>query len=325
MDKEFHYYITYFIALKAGFNKKNAYVIAYSSQYADDNNVEHVIDPGTSNQYHVYVSQTYNIFKPQEERLRFYPVFHFMPGTDDELLADSAKRKDKKMHLLNTIPNNKKARLCLTGALGSRDLYRIGIATHAYADTFAHQNFVGCKSNFNDIRGVIGAIIPSIGHADAGFKPDVPTKLWNDSRLILKNENIDNKIRFLEGAGCLYDIFRDHLGTKNIKKKVVRQIDEAIGNYNSAKRERINRYKKLIGPGFIEYRKKAWFNQAVYFEIRYIDEDPGYEQRREIIYHWKKNYRLSHWYRFQEAVKAHQQFAMHFIGPILERVGLTNY
>lgn len=325
MDKEFHYYITYFIALKAGFNEQNAYVIAYSSQYTDDNNVEYVINHGTSNQYHVYVSQTFNIFKPQEEHLRIYPVFHFMPGTGDELLADSAKRKDKKIHLLNTIPNNKKARLCLTDALGSRDLYRTGIAAHVYADTFAHQNFIGCDDDFNDIQGIIETIIPSIGHADAGVKPDVPTKLWKDSRLILKNENIDNKIRFVEAAGCLYDVFRDHLGTKNIKEKIVRQIDEAIGNYNSTKRERISRYKKLIGPGFIEYRKKAWFNQAVHFEIRYIDEGPGYEQRREIIYHWKKNYRLSHWYRFQEAVKAHQQFAMHFIGPILDRVGLTNY
>lgn len=326
MDKEFHYYITYFIAQKAGFSDQDAYVLAYSSQYTDDNNVDYVINPDTSSQYHVYISQTYDIFKPQEERLRIYPVFHFMPASGDELSADSAKRKDGKTHLLNTIPNNGNARLCLTDALGSRDLYRTGIATHAYADAFAHQNFLGCKDDFNDIRGLIETIIPSIGHADARSKPDIPTKLWKDNRLIEKNEAINNKTRFLDAAGCLYDIYRDHLGTRNIRKKVVRQIDEATGNNAGTAKERIGRYKELIGPGFAEYDKKSWFKKAVDFDTRIIDGVSSDNDRRtEIIYHWKPNYRLSHWYRFQEAVKAHQQFAMNFIGPILDKVGVRGY
>jgi hypothetical protein len=326
MDKEFHYYITYFIALKAGFDEQNAQVIAYSSQYTDDNNVEYVIDPDAPSQYHVYISQTYDIFKPQEERLRIYPVFHFMPGSGDELLAASAKRKDGKTHSLNTIPNNRNARLCLTDALGSRDLYRTGIATHVYSDTFAHQNFVGYKDDFNDIRGIIGAIIPSIGHADARDKPDLPTKLWKDKRLIDRNEAVNNKARFLDAAGCLYDIYRDHLGTRNLRNKVVQQIDTAIGSSVSSAKERIGRYKELIGPGFIEYNKKAWFKEAVDLDTRIIDDSStGSDQRTEIIYHWKPNYLISNWYRFQEAVKTHQKFAMNFIGPIFDNIGVRKY
>jgi hypothetical protein len=326
MDKEFHYYIVYFIASKAGFNEQNAYVIAYSSQYIDDNTAEYVINPDTSNQYHTYISQTYDIFKPQEERLRIYPVFHFMPGSGNELSADSAKRKDGKTHLLNTIPNNKNAQVCLTDALGSRDLYRTGIATHVYADTFAHQNFVGCKDDFNDIRGILGALTPSIGHADAQTKPDVPTKQWKDKRLVDANQNIGNKSRFLEAAGCLYDIYTDHLGTRNTRKKIVHQIDEAIGDSKSTVRERTARYKELIGPGLIEYKEKAWFKEAVGFDtLITCDTSTENDPRTEIIYHWKPNYRLSHWYRFQEAVKTHQQFAMNFIGPILDNMGVRNY
>jgi hypothetical protein len=49
------------------------------------------------------------------------------------------------------------------------------------------------------------------------------------------------------------------------------------------------------------------------------------EPRTDIIYLWKNNYRLSHWYRFQEAVKTHQQFAMNFIGPVLDGMGVRNY
>ena len=96
MDKEFHYYITYFIALKAGFNEQNAYIIAYSSQYTDDNTAEYVINPETSSQYHTYISQTYDIFKPQEEHLRIYPVFHFMPGSGNELSARFRKTQRRK-------------------------------------------------------------------------------------------------------------------------------------------------------------------------------------------------------------------------------------
>lgn len=37
MDIEFHYHITFILARKAGFNTKDSYIIAYSSQYTDDN------------------------------------------------------------------------------------------------------------------------------------------------------------------------------------------------------------------------------------------------------------------------------------------------
>jgi len=32
MDCEFHYYITYIVAQRAGFNPEDSYIIAYSSQ-----------------------------------------------------------------------------------------------------------------------------------------------------------------------------------------------------------------------------------------------------------------------------------------------------
>ena len=37
MDIEFHYYMTFLIAGKAGFGKDDTATIAYSSQYVDDN------------------------------------------------------------------------------------------------------------------------------------------------------------------------------------------------------------------------------------------------------------------------------------------------
>ena len=143
MDIEYHYYITFIIALRAGFRKEQAYKIAYSSQYTDDNDTTYIINEGREDTYENYISQTMDITKPQEERLRIYPIFHFMPGTSNEIWQLSPDRKDGKFHLLNTIPNNQNAIALLNDALLSGNVYRIGIATHMFADTFAHQNYVG--------------------------------------------------------------------------------------------------------------------------------------------------------------------------------------
>ena len=43
MDIEYHYYITYLIAIKSGFETHEAYTIAYSSQFVDDNCYEYII------------------------------------------------------------------------------------------------------------------------------------------------------------------------------------------------------------------------------------------------------------------------------------------
>ena len=78
-------------------------------------------------------------------------------------------------------------------------LYRIGIATHAYADTWAHQNFVGWYDFFNDISLDVK---PDIGHANAEHHPDWPAHRWEDSRLI--NDQVDNADRFFAAAKEMY-------------------------------------------------------------------------------------------------------------------------
>ena len=165
MDTEFHYYITGIIANAAGFAKKDAALIAWASEFTDENDeVIKVQDRDTNQPYENYISQTMNILKPKRKLMRIYPVFHFVPGEPD---LPAARRTDGKMHILNTTPNGGMAGEWLDEALkvtSETRLYRIGIATHAYADTWAHQNFVGWYDHFNNI-----ALDPKpdIGHADA--------------------------------------------------------------------------------------------------------------------------------------------------------------
>ena len=44
MNVEFHYYLTKYIALEAGFDSDEAEIIAYSSQFVDDNKTRFKIE-----------------------------------------------------------------------------------------------------------------------------------------------------------------------------------------------------------------------------------------------------------------------------------------
>jgi hypothetical protein len=329
MDIEYHFYITYIIALRAGFDKSTAYKIAYSSQYTDDNDKENlVINKGMPDEYEVYISQTMNIFKPREYRLRIYPVFHFFPGTPQETLRLSARRCDGKLHLLNTTPCNSNVMRLLTSALKTNNPYRIGIATHTFVDTFAHQNFVGFRDEFNGMKGLLEKIIPDIGHADAKHKPDWPALRWKYERLISRHREIDNKKRFSEASVRLFELYRLHLKPDitrqriaGEKKALLEEIDRAIGGYdrdNINRDKRINRYLNLIGDDLVEdYDKNLWFRSAVKKEKR------GFGFNRDWEYFWKKDYKKSEWYKFQQAVKAHQREAKRILKPLLEQMEVT--
>ncbi len=328
MDIEFHYYITYIVARRAGFNANDAYIIAYSSQHTDDNTIVHNISQGTPDAYANYISQTMNILKPQKELMRIYPVFHFLPGSLGEISGDCARRADGKLHLMNTIPNSASARMALSEALSSNDLYRAGIATHTYSDTFAHQNFVGADDAFNDMAGLLEKLIPSVGHADAKNQPDVPNELWQDMRLVPSHASVDNKARFLEAAGCLFDLYRGRLTAGDDKDKLLDDIKGAIGDSASTREERIDTYKKLIGQEFIEYGEKDWFKEAVDFTA--IDTfDPGHGDTVPVSttrWAWQGDYRATRWFKFQEAVKTHQEFVLaNIVRPIYATMEQTTW
>jgi len=314
MDIEFHYYMTFIIARRAGFSPNDSSVIAYSSQYTDDNTDDKTgsfyISQDTPDAYERYISQTVNILKPQKELMRIYPVFHFLPGSLTEIAGDSARRADGKLHLMNTIPNSLSARKVLAEALDLHDLYRIGIATHTFSDTFAHQNFVGADDGFNDMAGLLEKLIPSVGHADAKHSPDVPSEIWQDKRLVPSHASIDNKPRFLDAAGCLFDLYRGRSVDDDARRNLLADLSNAIGDSTSTKARRVGNYRALIGEEFTKYDKDTWFREAVSFTTADAsiggDTVPG----TQTLWVWKDNYRENHWFKFQEAVKAHQAYVL---------------
>ena len=245
-------------------------------------------------------------------------------------------RRDGKFHILNTIPDNSNSRKTLKEAFNTKNLYRIGIATHMYADTFAHQNFVGYYESCNaKIKGesLLEKIIPNIGHADFQHDPDRPANIWPDTRLVKKNSEIDNKPRFLKAAECIFEHYRLYLDPQCAqsvidleKRGLTAEIEKEIGDHDINNEERPNRIakykefiKKINKDEFIDYKENAWFNEAI--DKNLIASIPlinGWG-----TYKWKADYKESDWHGFQEAVKAHQRFVMeNIINPITANLEL---
>lgn len=323
MDIEFHYYITYLIAARTGLPPQDAQTIAWACQHTDDNNRLFKIDEGKPTEYGNYISQTLNILKPQRTLFRIYPLFHFIPG---DPMSSTAWRKDGAMHWLNTTPDSENANLVMDAAIATGDLYRIGIACHAYADTWAHQNFVGYLQAFNGMRGPIDSVIPDIGHADALHSPDLPALTWHDDRLI--HEPVDNKTRFLQAAKAMFRKLARFADTKIAKeaidtgqKELEEDLSRCIGApdpENADKDRRIARYRELAatkpygGRQMDAYDADLWMDEAVETAVRGL-RDRGKSKLARLDplkdrYRWKdrETYRQTHWYRFQQAVKAHQ-------------------
>jgi hypothetical protein len=306
MDAEYHYYITYLIAILSGFKLEEAYKIAYSSQYVDDNCLEYNIYSAGSDLlvYRNLVSAIQDIRYDLNKMTRILLAFHFLPGDKNNI----ANRKDGKKHMLNTTKNSKLAKLILRTALNSRNLYWIGIATHAYVDTWAHQNFVGTLSEFNGFTSYLGKMLPNIGHLDVLDKPDLVGLIWKDLRL--NDEVVKNPDRFLDASKKLMIEYVQHTKCRSLRSDEflhrlnVIMMNYGKNNYIDAKRlkaERIKKYNDLAKEfslfDILKYNKNEWRHHAI--------KKMKYGQLC-----WKKNdfHKNYDWYKFQEAVKLHYEF-----------------
>jgi hypothetical protein len=322
MDIEFHYYMTHLIALRAGFGPDDALAIAYSSQYTDDNAILYRIGGGET-AYESIISQTVYILKPQEERQSVYPIFHFCPGTRAEILKSSPSRKDGRCQILNTVADNRNARMLFADAMKSGNFYRIGIGTHMYADTFCHRDFAGWKDGFNEIGHY--PEICAIGHAHAGHQPDIPNRIWEDTRLISRYREKKNKGQILAAAGNIFDFYCRNTKPAHaapLRKKLLGDLGAAVGeetekDTENLKKKRMSYYKDLLGRNHKEYDEKEWFNAAAGWKVD--GQDAGTTGAAGGFF-WKGDCRKSDWFNFQEAAKAHRAVALKVLGKTFEEM-----
>lgn len=332
MDIEFHYWITGLIASRAGFTDDEAYTIAYSSQYVDENDISYtIVDRRDNSKYINFVSQTMNILKPKDTLMRIYPIFHFVPG---DPMAPSARRRDGKMHVLNTTPDNANANAMIDAAFAAPEytrLFRIGIASHVYVDTWAHQNFVGWYDHFNNLDV---SPTPLIGHMGAGHHPDWINHSWTDNRLV--DGEVSNRARHLAASCALfrkYCKFLKGIGRSDKTDAWPKLQDELITMMGQSYTGDVIRYEDARAKSYGQrlkwhaFDEEAWFNEAIHTEVSGARDSAHDLLSLVTLFHdrywWREGVtkETSSWYRFQEAVKEHEAFGIPQLSGIFRDMG----
>jgi len=256
--------------------------------------------------------------------MRIYPIFHFLPGKPD---VPSARRSDGKMHILTTTPGSDLAYKVMKAARDDNSphrLHRLGVAAHAFVDSWAHQNFVGW---YDGINGEDMNLLPNIGHADFMHHPDWVGHRWNDSRII--DNQVNNNHRFLAAAKCLFQAFCLCTSEKNsdtLWPDLQKELQDAMGPVFSGEMlqgmdARLKAYDNLFS--LPDYDPHAWFDSAVDTSVKGLPDSflPSLTIFKD-HYQWKDNWQNSDWYLFQEAIKAHQAFCMVELDPIFNQMNV---
>lgn len=258
MDKEFHYNTIYLLGLAIGLPEEDAYKIAYSSQYVDDNNTEYTVKLPNGETFTNDISQSFDISKRGKELEDMYMSLHFLPTLK---FVDNRKCELRSKYV--TTPNNDIAKQLLTKACESKDPYILGITLHAYADTWAHQNFSGKFEKFNSSRN-LDIFEASVGHMDYLDNPDRVGNIWIDERLI--DEKINNNHRFIDAAKHIYRGLVHGLELMPIlpwdefEQRILRIWE------NNSKKAREVEYMRFAGglqAGWREYNAQGWLDDAV--------------------------------------------------------------
>jgi hypothetical protein len=219
-------------------------------------------------------------------------------------------RKDGIKHKFNTIKYSKLAKFILMRALKSKNLYWIGIATHTFVDTWAHQNFIGKNCSYNAFNNALAKLSPNIANLDALDKPDLVGLIWKYTRL--KDEKINNITRFLEASTMLTELYLNFTKRYNfninkflfILKKIMNNNEK--NNYFDVKimkSSRIKKYNKIakIISNFdiLNYKTNHW-----------RDEFSNKLNNKNYTIKSNVSFKSTSWFKFQESIKLHYNFTL---------------
>jgi len=296
MEKDFHYDVIYAVAKLTEI--ESAEIIAYASQYVDDNSDEQFLIDGGS-EFPEKLRMNDGCYYPVMTQCRIpegmnlfvqkhvFVPFHFLPG-DNHVVIQGRKNP------FTVTPNSKNARFILSNALQMNNPYLIGIALHTLGDSWSHQNFTGLREDWNSLErrdDLPGSLLPNIGHGDAGKTPDIISESWIDARF--GNERINNRERALEASREIFTHFQKKSNRGPSWQDVENDLQEIMDAKDSADREnRVKNFLKDNGDGTIpEYSRYSWINEAIDRSGAQMAVAPDFTR--------------THWYHFQQAAKAH--------------------
>ncbi len=347
MQIDFHHGVTYVVARLAGFQHREADIIAYCAQYVDDATNSGLIqfDNGWS---FSRISSAHKMldYRNFEELAnhRVWIPFHFLPGNGGlpASIAPEGELEQKLICKPNSYVAQDLVRECIAQQDDPYSLHRLGIAMHVYADTWAHQGFLGITHKLNDaielLNGegkrdinlmhrlasfFIGEALP-IGHGTVLSNPDKPFLRWgyinsNGDRIMR-----DNPTDYLEAAQHLCQVLqRYRLGNadadvRGLLKSDRQQIEHLFATLTHPKGyERHAAWLSAIaegrfsfGPQQVSYVAKgrgSWKYQAIGTE--------AIEDRKDAVFRYDSDFLQSNWKLFHDALQAHRFYVLHELLP----------
>lgn len=354
MQIDFHYAVVYVLARISGYTKDEANVVAGASQYVDDAVWERPIFFKSGEIYKPMASAhkmlDYRNFKELANRLSWVS-YHFLPGNCNEK-ADSLLQRPFEERLICT-PNSPLAQDMVEEVLSRRDealgLYRLGIALHVYADTWAHQGFSGIESrcnraklmedepvgksyrdklsNFfsgifdNSVGEFLETVMP-LGHGAVLGCPDKPYLEWkylNHQGMEIRRNNTDI---FMDAIHHIYPLlFRFKTGcspaqVNPLPRKAIHRIREVFeSNCIADDRQRLQVWLDAIAAhDFGLTGKEAHFHMEgpdTWIRQAFGSQELDEDER----YEFSESFEESHWKKFHDALADHHFFMIRVLFP----------
>ncbi len=312
MQRDFHYDVVFALAKEAGYHPSDANTIAYASQYVDDNTDREYTVSDDKGEFYVgfpekigkscdlyfpIITQAVDItaFNVGIQRYVYAP-FHFIPG-------DNTVEIRGKNNPLCTTRGCKNVEDLLKTALKSKDLHKIGVALHGYADTWSHERFSAFHEDWNRVykTSFFKNLRPNIGHAEVLNEPDEISVTWVDERF--GKQKIDNRERALLAAEQIFGFLKKG----SVKWKDVQSTFEEIMDAENLV-ARIKLIRETYPKQIEDYDEDRWINEALQFkrdasEIPKPGESQDLQSTRPRFVEISVRDRDTHWFRFQEAAK----------------------
>ncbi len=348
MNISFHYFVVKILAEKAGFSPSDAQTIAYASQYVDDavehkeikvNNLDKLQFTNSFKSKRIS-GEMFNPICTAHEGLSYincmdinaqmyiYMSFHFLPpekylgeGNFDYVVQSDGKLANKLIDSAKTAWQNDKS---------VKNLIKLGVIIHSYADTWAHSNFSGRHGSENDIDEInkiiagkekndskqwIRNLLPDVGHAEADVYPDLTNLTWNTKFADGRFANRDNPSFFLDSAKAIYNNLIDCTNATNIWDDFSNELlnylkaDKDDDSYNDSL---VAAYKYFPDIAF-SYSKEEWRRSAlsgVYYNWKSKDFN---DNKFTYQYFVGTN---NNWFLFHEAAFEQRAFVLNSIKPL---------
>lgn len=353
MQIDMHYYGTYALALAAGFPKKDAETIAYASQYVDDSTAADDIENSDGGLFVTYSTAHHlkqSIITMGEavrhsvmDQRKIWVPNHFVPGGKGHSLEERAICV-KNSAIAQTMFKNHLD----TAQIKAWGLELIGIATHAYMDTFSHYGFSGFSSRYNRIVqssikvntrtkwGGIGERLVKI------VKGDLPGSYLTNNIQSLFTEGGDTAlghgaVMSYPDIPCLdwefdYELPRPNNGTRSVRKNHDSFMEACHVVYSAYAEYVSDRYaypkvtpfeeieeiisRVLWTDGANEERCHAWCNSGLLPDINAYNEREWDSQKQDFAsFGSSEKGTESNCYRFHQAATYHRYYMIKDLLP----------